>query len=110
MKELAIKRRKEELMSLCQQVSWKLHQLLQLNLPKLVNFLVKLLVLMLKFLKRTFGADAEISEKRKKINSELKNISNLTIAEVIKTVCYIASHPELIDVFFSMEEENMEPY
>lgn len=57
---------------------------------------------------KAIGADAEISDKRKKINSEIKKILNLTVAEVIKAVCHIASHPELIDVFFSMEEENKE--
>lgn len=57
---------------------------------------------------KAIGVDAEISEKRKKINSEIKKIPNLTVAEAIKAVCHIASHLELIDVFFSMEEENKE--
>ncbi|XP_057778464.1 uncharacterized protein At2g29880-like isoform X3 [Salvia miltiorrhiza] len=57
---------------------------------------------------KAIGVDAEISEKRKKINSEIKKIPNLTVGEAIKAVCHIASHPELIDVFFSMEEENKE--
>ncbi|KAH6827597.1 hypothetical protein C2S53_015282 [Perilla frutescens var. hirtella] len=57
---------------------------------------------------KTMGVDAEISEKRRKIHAEIKKIPNLTVAEVIKVVSHIASHPELIDVFFSMDEESRE--
>ncbi|KAL8488832.1 hypothetical protein ACS0TY_024947 [Phlomoides rotata] len=57
---------------------------------------------------KAIGVDAEISEKRQKIDSEIRKITNLTTAEVIKVVCHIAKSHELIDVFFSMTEEGRE--
>ncbi|KAI3467772.1 hypothetical protein Pfo_024435 [Paulownia fortunei] len=50
---------------------------------------------------RAIGVDAEILEKRQKINSEIRKIPNLAIGEVIKVVCHIANSHELTDVFFN---------
>ncbi|KAL8533877.1 hypothetical protein ACS0TY_010056 [Phlomoides rotata] len=49
-----------------------------------------------------------IGKKRQKIDSEIRKITNLTTAEVIKVVCHIAKSHELIDVFFNMTEEGRE--
>ncbi|KAH6758862.1 hypothetical protein C2S51_019097 [Perilla frutescens var. frutescens] len=57
---------------------------------------------------KAIGVDAEISEKRRQIDSEIRKMHDLTIGEIIKAVCYIASRDELIDVFFSMTEEGKE--
>ncbi|KAL8472927.1 hypothetical protein ACS0TY_029954 [Phlomoides rotata] len=57
---------------------------------------------------KAIGVDAEISEKRQKIDPEIRKITNLTTVEVIKVVCHIAKSHELIDVFFSMTEEGRE--
>ncbi|KAH6811107.1 hypothetical protein C2S51_024869 [Perilla frutescens var. frutescens] len=54
------------------------------------------------------GVDAEISEKRRQIDSEIRKMVDLTVGDIIKVVCYIASRDELIDVFFSMTEEGKE--
>ncbi|KAH6767549.1 hypothetical protein C2S52_018532 [Perilla frutescens var. hirtella] len=59
-------------------------------------------------LSKAMGVDAEISRKRQKIDHEIRKIPNLTVAEVIKVVCHVARHSELIEVFFSMEEKNRE--
>ncbi|KAI3462360.1 hypothetical protein Pfo_019023 [Paulownia fortunei] len=57
---------------------------------------------------KAIGVDAEISKQRQKIDSEIRKIPNLTIAEVIKVVCHIAISHELTDVLFSMTEEGRE--
>ncbi|KAI3448698.1 hypothetical protein Pfo_005363 [Paulownia fortunei] len=57
---------------------------------------------------KAIGVDAEISEKKQKIDSEIRKIPNLTIGEVIKDVCHIANSHKLIDMFFSMIEEGRE--
>ncbi|KAL0302687.1 UNVERIFIED_CONTAM: hypothetical protein Sangu_3084600 [Sesamum angustifolium] len=57
---------------------------------------------------KAIGVEAEVSEKRQKIDSEIRKILNLTATEVIKVVCRIAQNHELTDVFFSMNEEGRE--
>ncbi|KAL0381392.1 UNVERIFIED_CONTAM: hypothetical protein Sangu_0203500 [Sesamum angustifolium] len=57
---------------------------------------------------KAIGVEAEVSEKRQKIDSEIRKIPNLTATEVIKVVCRIAQNHELTDVFFSMNEEGRE--
>ncbi|CAA0823400.1 Unknown protein [Striga hermonthica] len=57
---------------------------------------------------KAIGVDAEISEKRQRIDSEIRKIPNLAVVDVIKVVCRIAQSPELTDVFFSMTEEGRE--
>ncbi|KAL8476256.1 hypothetical protein ACS0TY_028792 [Phlomoides rotata] len=57
---------------------------------------------------KAIGVDAEISEKQQKIDSEIRKITNLSTAEVIKVVHHITKSHELIDVFFSMTEEGRE--
>ncbi|KAG8379692.1 hypothetical protein BUALT_Bualt07G0115400 [Buddleja alternifolia] len=57
---------------------------------------------------KAIGVDTEISEKRQKIDSEIRKITNLTISEIIKAVCHVARDHELTDVFFSMTDEGKE--
>ncbi|KAK4429510.1 hypothetical protein Salat_1251600 [Sesamum alatum] len=57
---------------------------------------------------KAIGVEAEVSDKRQKIDSEIRKIPNLTATEVIKVVCRIAQNHELADVFFSMSEEGRE--
>ncbi|KAH6815337.1 hypothetical protein C2S51_020157 [Perilla frutescens var. frutescens] len=57
---------------------------------------------------KAIRVDAEISEKRQQIHSEIRKMHDLTIGEVIKVVCDITHHDELIDVFFSMTKEGKE--
>ncbi|KAK4427524.1 hypothetical protein Salat_1330200 [Sesamum alatum] len=57
---------------------------------------------------KAIGVEAEVSDKRQKIDSEIRKIPNLTATEVIKVVCRIAQNHELTDVFFSMSEEGRE--
>ncbi|KAG8384092.1 hypothetical protein BUALT_Bualt04G0082100 [Buddleja alternifolia] len=47
--------------------------------------------------------DAEISEKRQKIDLEIRKIHHLTTREIIKVVCHVARDHELTDVFFSSQ-------
>ncbi|KAI3470670.1 hypothetical protein Pfo_027333 [Paulownia fortunei] len=57
---------------------------------------------------KAIGVDADISEKRQKIDSEIRKIPNLTIGEVIEVVCHIANSHELTDVLFSTTKEGKE--
>lgn len=54
---------------------------------------------------KAIGVDAEISEKRQRIDSEIRKIPNLTRGEIIKVGCQIGKRDDLIDMFFSMDEE-----
>lgn len=57
---------------------------------------------------KAIGVDAETSDKRQKISSEITKMAHLTVTEVIKAVRHITQSHELIDVFFSMTEERKE--
>lgn len=57
---------------------------------------------------KAIGVDAEISEKRQKIDYEISRIPNLSVSETLKVVCHIGSNPQLIELFFSMGEERKE--
>lgn len=57
---------------------------------------------------KAIGVDAEISLRRKQIDSEIRKIPHLSVEEIIKAVCVISNRNNLIDVFFSMNEEGKE--
>ncbi|KAG8383971.1 hypothetical protein BUALT_Bualt04G0069300 [Buddleja alternifolia] len=57
---------------------------------------------------KAIGVDAEISEKRQRIDSEIRKIHHITTREIIKAVCHIARDHELTDVFFSMTDKGKE--